>query len=184
MSRGISGAMQSAASAGHVPMLVLVELDFASGFVRLNNSAQSFTHDGNNYIGLGYLSSIDVINEGATLEARGLSMRLSGVDSDFIAIALGEDYQGRSCKVWIALLSDTFQIITSPVLAFWGRMDTMDVMLGEESAITLNAESRLADWDRSRTRRFNHEDQQIDYPGDKGFEFVPQMVEKELRWGY
>ena len=60
----------------------------------------------------------------------------------------------------------------------------MDIDVGATATITVNAESRLADWDRPRVRRYNHEDQQIDYPGDMGFEFVPQMATKELRWGY
>jgi len=63
-------------------------------------------------------------------------------------------------------------------------MDTMDVELGTTASITVAAESRLADWDRPRVRRYNAADQNISYPSDKGFEFVPQMVEKSIRWGY
>lgn len=184
MSRTMTPAVDAALSASNVPLLCFVELDFASGFLRTNNSAVTVAWSGYQWVGLGVLGSIDVIDEGATLEARGLSLRLSGVNEDLIAIALGQQYQGRSCKVWVAPLTSDHQVIADPVLAFWGRMDTMDIDLGATGVITLNAESRLADWDRPRVRRFNHEDQQITYPGDKGFEFVPQMVEKELRWGY
>jgi len=42
---------------------------------------------------------------------------------------------------------------------------------------------RLVDWERPRIRRYNNADQQVAFTGDKGFEFVPQMVEKELIWG-
>ena len=36
---------------------------------------------------------------------------------------------------------------------------------------------------RSRERRYTHDDQQIDFPGDLGFEFVPKLQELNLVWG-
>jgi hypothetical protein len=42
----------------------------------------------------------------------------------------------------------------------------------------------LADWDRPRVRRYNAADQAITDSADKGFEFVPQMVERNIRWGW
>lgn len=184
MSRTLTPAAESALAAGNVPMIVLALLDFPSGILRVNNSAVTFTWDGYEWLGVGRLGAVDAIQEGATLEARGLALRISGVPPANIAAALGQSYQGRDCKVWAAPLSADHAVIADPVLVFHGRMDTMDIDLGETATITVSAESRLADWNRPRVRRYNHEDQQIDYPGDKGFEFVPQMVEKELRWGY
>jgi hypothetical protein len=184
MSRTVTPAVDAALSAGHVPLVVLVEMDFPSQFLRLNNSAVNINWNGYDWLGVGRLGSIDPVKEGADLQARGLAMRISGIDPASIALALGTQYQGRSCKVWAAPLTTDHAVLADPVLIFWGRMDTMDLDVGATATITVNAESRLADWDRPRVRRYNHEDQQIDYPGDKGFEFVPQMVEKELRWGY
>lgn len=183
MSRTTTGAVDTALAGGNVPLIALVELDFPAQFLRLNNSAVTFAWNGYDWLGVGRLGAIDWISEGADLQARGLAMRITGIDPAAISIALGTQYQGRSCKVWAAPLTAAHAIIADPVLIFWGRMDTMDIDLGETATITVNAESRLADWDRPRVRRYNHEDQQIDYPGDLGFEFVPQMVEKQLTWG-
>jgi hypothetical protein len=182
--RTLTPAVDGAMAAGHVPLLVFVLMDFPSGMLRVNNSGVTIPWDGHDWLGVGRLGSIGSIDEGATLEARGLSLAISGVPPENIALALGQSYQGRDCKVWVAPLTDGHAVVADPVLIFHGRMDTMDIDLGETATITVSAESRLADWDRPRVRRYNHEDQQIDYPGDKGFEFVPQMVEKELRWGY
>jgi hypothetical protein len=184
MARDITPATEAALAAGHVPLIVFVEMDFSGGFLRVNNSAVSFDWGGETWLGVGRLGSIDPIKEGADLQARGLAFRMTGIDPASIAVALGTQYQGRSCKVWVAALTGAHAVIADPVLIFWGRLDTMDIDLGATATITVSAESRLADWDRPRVRRYNHEDQQIDYPGDLGFEFVPQMVEKELRWGY
>jgi len=184
MSRTLTTAADNALAAGHVPMIVLVEMDFSTGFLRVNNSAVSFDWDGYTWLGVGRLGGIDPIKESGDLQALGLSFRISGIDPSSIALALGTQYQGRSCKVWLAPLTTEHTVIADPILIFWGRLDTMDIDLGQTATISVSAESRLADWDRPRVRRYNHEDQQIDFPGDLGFQFVPGMVEKELRWGY
>ena len=184
MTRTLTPAVDNALAAGHVPLIVLVEMDFSSGFLRLNNSGVDFDWNGSTWRGVGRLGSIDPIKESADLQALGLAFRITGIDPAHMSAILGTQYQGRSCKVWIAPLTSAHAIIADPVLIFWGQLDTMDIELGQIATITVNAESRLADWDRPRVRRYNHEDQQIDFPGDLGFEFVPQMVEKELRWGY
>jgi hypothetical protein len=184
MTRTLTPAAESALESGNVPFLCFVLMDFPSGFLRLNNSATIITWGGQDWYGVGRLGSIDQIKEGATLESRGMKFRISGVPQANVAVALGQQYQGRDCKVWLAPLTSDYAVIADPVLTFSGRMDVMDIELGSTASITVTAESRLADWDRPRTRRYTHEDQQLDYPGDLGFEFVPQMAEKELRWGY
>lgn len=182
--RSITTATSNALGASQVRALVFVEMDFPSGFLRMNNSAQNMDWNGLTWLGVGRISSIEPIGEGMTLEARGLRFAIAGVDPANISIALGQQYQGRSCKVWYAPLNEDYSVVADPYLVFHGRMDTMDVELGATASITVSAESRLADWDRPRVRRYNSADQNIAYPSDKGFEFVPAMVEKNLRWGY
>ena len=182
--RNLTPTVATALAASQVRGVVFVEMDFPGGFLRMNNSAQSLPWGGHTWLGVGRVGSIDTVDEGMTLEARGLKFTISGVDPANIATALGQHYQGRSCKVWLAPLDEGYAVLPDPVLVFSGRMDTMDIDLGTTATITVSAESRLADWDRPRVRRYNAADQAITDPTDKGFEFVPQMVEKALRWGY
>lgn len=182
--RSLTTATTNALAASQVRAVVFVEMDFPSGFLRVNNSAQDITWNGYTWLGVGRVGSIDAIGEGASLEARGLRFSITGVDPANVAIALGQQYQGRSCKVWFAPLTEAYSVVLDPALVFSGRMDTMDIELGATAVITVSAESRLADWDRARVRRYNAADQAITDAADKGFEFVPQMVEKNLRWGY
>ncbi len=185
MSRAVTPAVEAALEAGNVPAIVMVEMDFPSGFLRVNNSPVTFAWNGYDWLGLGDLGGIDAISEGASLESRGLAFRLSGVPPANVSIAMGQQYQGRSCKVWYAPLdAATHAVLADPVLSFHGRLDVMSIELGETATITVTAESRLADWARPRVRRYNHDDQQIDFPGDNGFEFVTSVVDKELRWGW
>ena len=52
----------------------------------------------------------------------------------------------------------------------------MDVMTveddGADAQISVTAESKLIDLERSRARRYTSEDQKIDYPNDKGLDFM------------
>lgn len=189
MSRSIGAAVQAALEAAHVPLLVFVELDFSGGFVRVTNAPYAFEWNGYTWTGLGRLGGIEAVQEGASLEARGVALKLSGVplsgegDAENISIALNEHYQGRDARVWLAALDEQFRIIGDQKLVFLGRMDNMQIEAGRTATITLQAESRLADLERPRVRRYNNEDQQLAYPGDRGLEFAEQMVEKALLWG-
>lgn len=182
--RPITPASEAALAATQVRALVFVEMDFSSGFLRMNNSAQNMDWNGLTWLGIGRVGSIDPVGEGVTLEARGLSFSISGIDPAHVSLALNEQYQGRACSMWFAPLNEDYSVIADPVLIFSGRMDVMDIDMGENATITVSAESRLADWDRPRVRRYNSADQAITDPTDKFFEFVPQMVEKNIRWGY
>lgn len=190
MSRTLTSAVDTALAGEHVAFLVFVQLDFAGGMVRVTNLPYSIDWNGHTWLGLSSLGGIEPVKETGGLEANAIAMKLSGVpldgdgESELIAIALGEHYQGRDCRVWAAPLDAGNQPIADPVLVFVGRMDTMQVEIaGGSAVIMLTAESRLADWDRPRVRRYNDADQQAEYAGDLGFQFVEQMVEREIIWG-
>lgn len=183
MSRALTGAVDTAIGGENVPALVFVELDFSSGFVRLTNAGHSMQWAGETWYGAGGVGEIQPVQETGDLQAVGVAMKLSGVDPANISRVLGEHYQGRSCKIWFAPLDTDHQVIADPVLIFTGRIDFMQIELGQTAIITLTAESRLVDWERPRVRRYNHADQIAVYAGDMGFEYIEQMSEKELVWG-
>ena len=75
-------------------------------------------------------------------------------------------------------------VISDPAIIFSGFMDTMTINDGGETAtIQVTVENRLIEFERTRVRRYTAEDQKIDYPNDKGLEFVAEMAEKEIVWG-
>lgn len=183
MSRDITAAADAAFAAENVPLLVLAQLDFDSGTTRVTNNAFDVQWNGYTWLGAGNLGSAEAVQEGADLQAYGLVLRLSGIPEGQLAIALDEQYQGRGATIWAAPLDANHRIIDEPVIVFKGRMDTMPISMGATGSIELNLESRLVDWERPRVRRYNDADQQQEYPGDFGLQFVEQMVEKELVWG-
>jgi hypothetical protein len=183
VSRGETAAVQAALNASNVPLLVFIELDFSTGFVRVTNASYNFDWNGYTWLGLGRVLRIAQVEESGAFRANALQFELSGVPSDMISVALGTHYQGRAARLWLAPLDDNFKILADPVLCWSGRMDTMSVSAGQQAVIAVTAESRLADLERPRVRRYNDADQRAAYPGDLGMQFVEQMVEKELVWG-
>jgi len=54
---------------------------------------------------------------------------------------------------------------------------------GNVANVNITGESRLIDLEIARERRYTSEDQKIDFPDDKGFEFVADLQNKEIVWG-
>ena len=122
--------------------------------------------------------------ESAEVQANNLTITLSGIPSSLISSALNETYQGRSCKVHLGVLNDSGAVVSDPYLLFSGRMDLMNIDDGGQTCtISVSAESRLIDLDRTRERRYTSEDQKIDFPNDKGLEFIADLQDKEIIWG-
>jgi len=112
-------------------------------------------------------------------------MKLSGVPTANVSLALTEDYQGRECAILFGALSPTAgTLISSPVTVFSGRMDVMQVSDdGQTAEIIMTAESRLMDFKRPREVRYTDEEQQNLFAGDLGLEFVNDIQEKAIYWG-
>lgn len=183
MSRGLSTDQQTAAAASVVRPIMLVRLDFANQPVLAHTSLGDLAAMGETYKGVGNLGGLSALKEGTQARSYGAQLTLSGLDPALVATVQVEHYRGRDERIYIGLLNENHQLIGTPSQEWRGRMDYCDISLGETASITLNAESRLADCDRPRVRRYTHEDQQDLYPGDMGFEFVAAMVNKDIVWG-
>ena len=184
MSRSLTSGMQSAVTADLVRPILLVQCAFDSGNLNLWNGIGDLTVDSVDYVGAGTLLSVGEISETSELAANGLNVALSGVTEPLISKARDEDYQGRELKVLMGAMDDSNSVIADPVIIFSGFMDTMVINDGAETAtIQVTVENRLIEFERNRVRRYTAEDQKIDYPNDKGLEFVAEIAEKEITWG-
>jgi hypothetical protein len=183
VTRGLTPAAATAASSEIVARTVAIDLDFPAGMVRINGSPASLVIGGAEYIGVGGLGGISAAEESAELQAYGITVSLSGIPRDAVALALGQAYQGRRATVWEVLLNrDTWQPIADPVIVFRGRMDQMNIAMGQTATVEVRLENRLVDWERPRIRRYTSEDQHLAHPQDRGFEFVSDTMEREVVW--
>jgi len=182
--RPLTSAQLTATSAKDIAPVLLCELSFPAAPVRVWTGYGTLTVGGVDYFGLGTLGSIEPVEENADLSARGLTLRLAGIPIEVLALALAENYQGRTGKLWLGMLNSSAQLIDSPIPIFAGRMDTVQAEdSGSTGAIILTLENNLIDLARPRERRFTHQDQQIDFPGDRGLEYVAGLQTKEIFWG-
>lgn len=162
--------------------LLLVEMDFASGVVYAHTGVGDFVWNGHIFKGVGLLGKIADWQEGEQLQAYGITLELSGVDQASISISLTEHYQGRALKIWVAFLDENSILAGDPVGPWRWRMDTMSGEFGKTATVTLNAESRMVEWEKPRTRRYTDADQRAEYPDDFGCEFVSAAAEKEIEF--
>lgn len=184
MSRSLTSAMQSAVTADLVRPIILVQCAFDSGNLNLWNGVGNLTVSSVDYVGAGTLLAIGEIAETSELQANGITVTLSGITDPLLAKARDEDYQGRELKVLLGAMDASNGVISTPVNVFSGFMDTMVINDSSETAtIQIAVENRLIGFERTRVRRYTAEDQLIDFPSDKGLEFVADMAEKEIVWG-
>lgn len=181
--RSLTADVDEALAAKNLRLILLGELYLDEGTTFICNASQNFDWNGNTYLGVSRVGRVDPVEEGSEVKMYGISLTLSGIPLEKMAIALGANYQGRTCIIRVAVLDADYHILTDPVIIFRGRIDQQKIRLGKYGTITMTVENRLADWDRARVGRFNNEDHQARHPGDRFFEYVPQMVERALNWG-
>ena len=180
--RTLTTEQASATQADRADGMMLVQLDLAETLY-LTNLPYSFNWNGQIWAGVGALGSVDPVQEQAELEATTVKLTLSGIPPELIETAITEHYQGKRAQIWFCPMTADGRMIGQPLRVFFGRIDTMDIEVGETATVTLSAESKLVDWGRVRGGRYNHEDQIARFPNDKGLEYVAAMVSVDLVWG-
>lgn len=182
--RNLSSEMQSVATAETIRPILLIDCGFDSGSVYLWNGIGNLSYDSKTYIGAGNLLAISEIAESTELTASGASITLSGINSQLAQLARDENYQGRSLDIKLGVMDENGDVISSAVTIFGGFMDVMTISdSGDTSSITVTVENNLIRFDQSKVRRFTDEDQKIEHPTDKGFDFVSRIQETEIFWG-
>lgn len=184
MARDITAGVISELDAQELSPIFLIRAEFDSGDVNFWTGYGSLSYGGNTYTGSGHLLDIEGIRETQELVANGVDVTLSGLPTSLVALALSENYQGRPLTIDFAVLDSDAAIIADPYQCFKGRMDVMLIEDdGREAKITVTSESDLIGLRDNKERRYTDEDQQAEYPGDLGFEFVSLSQDVTLTWG-
>lgn len=183
MGRGITVDVGAALQGSNVPLVVFIEMQLADETLRFCNATHTMQWDGHDWIGAGAVSGIEPISESEQPTASSVMVMFTGIDPDYVAAIRTQHYQGRPARVWVAPLSAAYVPINNPVLVFVGRMDEPEITLGETASIAIRLETRWADFDRPRIRRYSHADQQAYSPGDRFCEYVDRMEGVTFVWG-
>jgi hypothetical protein len=160
-----------------------VQATFLSGPVYLWTGYGPITWNGQTWQGVGTMGGISVIEEGSNVEAKGITLTLSGFDTTLLPDVLNEFALLLPVYVWFGLFNEGV-LIDNPIPCFSGLMDqpTIDID-GKTSTISINCESKLLSLDVAVDRRYSADDQQRDWPGDLGMNWVNSIQEITLLWG-
>lgn len=185
MPRSMSAGMLAAFQANQLNPAIFIQAQFKTGIVYLWSGLGTISWNSQSWIGIGSLISVSVVEEGATTDAKGISISLSGVNNSLLADALQEFQVGSPVVVYLGLFGGTpLALLTDPVISWAGQLDQPIIDVGADTAIiTINAESRMILHNVSVVRRYTQDDQVIDFPGDTGFQFVNSIVNQNLYWG-
>jgi len=182
--RDLSTGVQTAIEQAEVAPILLFEGLFLSGYVRIWSGYGDLSYGGDVWTGVGSLGSISAVQETAEIQANGVTVTLSGVPSEFVSLVLSDSQQGKSGKVFIGFMDVNNALIADPYMMFEGKLDIPAILEEREtSVVSITYESRLINLQRPRETRYTHEEQQREFAGDLGCEYVAAMKEVTLTWG-
>ena len=207
MSRIVSGDNAAEAEKASVCMVVLAELDFGSGIVRVHDGVGEITfagllrmEDGDNlqtevpenisleaaaetFYGIGQFGGIDIVDESIEVIARAITLTLSGVDASLVSTTMTENYQNRAVVIYLGFLNETDRtFVDTPEVVWEGRMNQMSLNIAKNVAeIKLTCEYRLRR--EPRIGRYTDEDQQVIFPGDQFFDLTYAIPGFVSQWG-
>ena len=188
MDRGASAAWIAEILKSQSQPIHLVEVAFDAadgGTIWLSDAYRPVVWSGNTYTANGHFMGFSGLSETYDMTIPSVRVSLSAVDQTWIALALTKQYIDRPLRIYKAFLDNVEAVVTSPVLIFDGRMDTLDIADdpdGGTCMLSVTASSQWADFDRRPGRHTNHQEQQVFYPGDRGFEYAAQG-NKDITWG-
>jgi hypothetical protein len=185
MDRGSSSAFQNEVVKGQNRPVHLVEVYFDDDTVRMTDAYKTITYNSNDYLGVGHFMGFSDIKESSQVVVSSVTLSLGGVDQAWVSRVLNKAYIDRTVKIYTAFLGDAQDLVSDPVLIFEGCMDKPTINedpKSGKSSVSVSATNSWVDFNRKTGRHTNHEEQQVHFPGDMGFEYASEIV-KEIPWG-
>lgn len=184
MARTLPEALSTELNASELKPFYAVELLFDSGDLRFWTGYDEITANGETWAGSGIVMGISGTSEPADMSANGMTITFSGLDTSIIAVLLGENYRGRSAKVYLGALDATNQPVSDMYQIFAGRMDVMTLQeSGDAATVVISVENVLIDLERSRPIRLTNEDHLNRFSGDNSLSGVAQLQDRQISWG-
>jgi hypothetical protein len=183
--RGASAAVITELGKSQNRPFHLVEVVFDVTPIYITDAWMNISRNGQTYTALGHFLGFSDIEESSELQVANLTAQLSGVDQSVISAVLTENYIDRPLRIYKGFLDGNMAVIANPVLIFEGRMDSPVIQENPDDGscvVSVSATNAWVDFERLSGRHTNHEEQQIFFPGDMGFEFVSEITQ-EITWG-
>jgi hypothetical protein len=184
MARDLTAGMLAEITADELRPVLFYTGVFNDGTVRLWTGDRTINYDGYTWTAAGQLLNISPITETSDSRAVGITVSLSGMPESLISLALSQARQGLACSIGLGAIDAAGNIVVDAYESFQGRLDVPEIVdTGDTCTISISYESRMIDIERARERRYTDEDQKLDYPSDRGFEYVPAIQDTAVVWG-
>jgi len=152
--------------------------------LRLWTGRGALTWNGFDWFGAGQLLDCSPVEEVSDIRAVSFTVSLSGLAPGIVDLAENSIRSGKPGRTWLALFDVNDTVIPDPYPLRRGKFDTDTIVRnGDMCTVTVQYESVLSSLDRAHDRRWTDADQKLDYPNDRGFEYVSGLQDKVLTWG-
>lgn len=179
--RSLSAPAIAALSGAAVPLVVLVELGFTPA-IRLCSGSVAVQFGADLYFGTGTLGAVQAVRD-EIQSTQALQFALSGVPSESIALALGEDVRGKTCTVRLAVLDPNTHAVLDAQPIFTGTLDQMPITQGQDTCtIGVVAIHRGDTYRRPKQLRYTPGDQQTLFAGDTSMRYVLSQAQVQDVW--
>lgn len=163
-----------------IPVVQLFEAVLDTATLRYNTSGVPLVWSGHTWLPTAL--RVDPISYGANGEIDQLAFVLPGVDSDQLSLALSEPVDGRSVRIYDALVDPATGTVADAPLAWAGTLNIPSLADGPQAAVSWTAEHRAVQALRPKPSRYTNDEQQRLYPGDTCLNFDPATDAAPLAW--
>lgn len=162
-----------------IPVVQLVVMELTET-VYLTTAGRDITWDGHTWV-YATLGAIEPI-EDASGDVQALQFSLPGVVPEQIAIALTEPVEGKTVRVYDALVDPDTGAVADAVLAWSGTLNVPGLDDGPTATVGVTAEHRGLHALRPKPSRYTNSEQQRRYPGDTSLDIDPATDAGPVAW--
>tara|TARA_R110002012_G_scaffold190450_1_gene358018 strand:- start:3367 stop:3996 length:630 start_codon:yes stop_codon:yes gene_type:complete len=181
---GIDSAISARLGQDHQELFFAVKAEFDTDDILVWTGNDDLVLNSETYTGAGGLLSISDVEDTLDLKASGMSIALSGMDSDVLNMALTENYQNRDISIFMGFLMGGSNEVAGALKVFAGRMIALEIQDGIDGAtVGIAAENRLIDLERPSNLRYTAESQKFVDANDVSLNRVQQLQDKQIVWG-
>jgi hypothetical protein len=161
-----------------IPVVQLVEL-LLDVPQYVTTAGQNIAWDSKTWVATGL--AVDVIEDSAT-DWNPITLILPGVTDAQLALALSEPIEGKTVRIYDALLDPDTGVVADAVLAWAGTLNVPAIEDGPRAVITVSAEHRATLAFRPKPSRYTNDEQQRLHPGDTCFDYDMQTDAAQIVW--
>lgn len=149
---------------------------------------------GHTWLGTGSMIQIDGLEQAVGTTAPRTTFTLSGIDADIVTLARqsSDRVKDRSCIIYIQFFEimptdgavQPWTPLDAPYAIWSGIMDQMTYAADgpAQRSVQLTAESIWTGRRKPAYGRYTDRDQNARFPGDRGLEQLPDLIQKQIRW--